>query len=83
MAVASADRAVDTVVPAGDADRLLVLAERADPHWHASLDGRSLRSVDGGWRQTFALGADSGELVVRYDDPDRGLWLALQGWSRW
>ena len=71
--------AVDTVVPAGDPDRLLVLAERADPHWHASLDGRSLRSVDGGWRQTFDLGADAGELVVRYDDPDRGLWLALQG----
>ena len=77
--VTSAGRAVDTVVPAGDPDRLLVLAERADPHWHASVDGRSLRSVDGGWRQTFALGAGSGELVVRYDDPDRGLWLALQG----
>ncbi|KQR16675.1 glycosyltransferase family 2 protein [Cellulomonas sp. Leaf334] len=79
VAVASSDRAVDTAVPAGDADRLLVLAERADAHWHASLDGRSLRSVDGGWRQTFALGADAGELVVRYDDPNRGLWLALQG----
>jgi hypothetical protein len=79
VAVASTDRAVDTVVTAGDADRLLVLAERSDPHWHASLDGRSLRSVDGGWRQTFALGADAGELVVRYDDPDRGVWLALQG----
>lgn len=79
VAVASSDRAVDTEVAAGDADRLLVLAERADPHWHATLDGRSLRSVDGGWRQTFALGADAGELVVRYDDPDRGLWLALQG----
>lgn len=79
VAVASADRSVDTAVAAGDADRLLVLAERADPHWHASIDGRSLRSVDGGWRQTFALGADAGELVVRYDDPDRGLWLALQG----
>jgi hypothetical protein len=79
VAVASADRSVDTVVPAGEADRLLVLAERADAHWHATLDGRSLRSVDGGWRQTFALGAGSGELVVRYDDPDRGLWLVLQG----
>ncbi|KQY24601.1 glycosyl transferase family 2 [Cellulomonas sp. Root485] len=79
VAVASADRSVDTVVPAGEADRLLVLAERADAHWHATLDGRALRSVDGGWRQTFALGADSGELVVRYDDPDRGLWLVLQG----
>ncbi|GEL97674.1 glycosyltransferase family 2 protein [Cellulomonas terrae] len=77
--VASSGRSVDTAVPAGGADRLLVLAERADPHWHATLDGRSLRSVDGGWRQTFDLGADAGELVVRYDDPDRGLWLALQG----
>lgn len=77
--LASQGRAMATVVPAGEPDRLLVLAERADPHWHAELDGRPLRSVDGGWRQTFALGGDVGELVVRYEDPDRGLWLALQG----
>ncbi len=79
VAVASADRAVSTSVPAGDGDRLLVLAERADPHWSASLDGRTLRAVDGGWRQTFDLGPDGGELVVRYASPDRTLWLVVLG----
>ncbi|MBO3083867.1 glycosyltransferase [Cellulomonas fengjieae] len=77
--VASRDRTVDTALPAGDAARLLVLAERADPHWHAWLDGRPLRAVEGGWRQTFALGADGGDLEVRYDSPDRTPWLAVQG----
>uniref|UniRef100_UPI0028E32D34 hypothetical protein n=1 Tax=uncultured Cellulomonas sp. TaxID=189682 RepID=UPI0028E32D34 len=79
VAVPSADRAVDAAVPAGDPQRLVVLAERADPRWHAWLDGRSLRSVDAGWRQAFAIGADGGELVVRYDGPDRTPWLAVQG----
>ena len=77
--VASTDRAVDAAIPAGDPDRFLVLAERADARWHAWLDGRPLRAVDDGWRQTFAVGADGGELVVRYDGPDRTPWLALQG----
>ncbi|MET0787969.1 MAG: glycosyltransferase [Cellulomonas sp.] len=76
--VPSADRAVDTVVAAGAADRLLVLAERSDPHWHAWLDGVPVRAVDGGWRQTFALGAEGGDLVVRFDSPARTPWLAVQ-----
>lgn len=79
VAVPSADRSVDSTVAPGGEDRVLVLAERADPRWHAWLDGRSLRAVDDGWRQTFALGADGGELVVRYDSPDRTPWLVLQG----
>ncbi|WP_456846532.1 glycosyltransferase family 2 protein, partial [Cellulomonas sp. P5_C6] len=77
--VASSDRAVDTPVAAGEGDRLLVLAERADPHWHAWLDGAPLRAVDDGWRQTFAVGAAGGDLVVRFDSPDRTPWLAVQG----
>ncbi|KQY47510.1 glycosyltransferase family 2 protein [Cellulomonas sp. Root137] len=79
VAVPSADRAVDSTVAPGGEDRVLVLAERADARWHAWLDGRSLRSVDGGWRQAFAVGADGGELVVRYDSPERTPWLVLQG----
>ncbi|WP_028050200.1 glycosyltransferase [Cellulomonas sp. URHD0024] len=76
--VPSAGRAVDTSVPAGDAGRRLVLAERADPHWHAYLDGESLRALHDGWRQSFELGAGAGDLVVRYDSPDRTPVLALQ-----
>ena len=76
-AVAATDANVDTTVPAGAPTRVLVLAERADPGWHAWLDGRSLRSVQLGWRQTFEVGAAGGHLVVRYDSPTRSGWLAL------
>lgn len=79
VSVPSTDRTVDTTVGAGDADRLLVLAERADPHWHAWLDGTPLRAVDAGWRQAFSLGADGGDLEVRYTAPARTPWLAVQG----
>lgn len=76
-AVAATDAKVDTTVPAGAPTRVLVLAERADPGWHAWLDGRPLRSVQLGWRQTFEVGAAGGHLVVRYDSPTRTGWLAL------
>ncbi|WP_456826074.1 glycosyltransferase [Cellulomonas sp. P5_E12] len=79
LPVPSADRTVDTTIAGGDADRLLVLAERKDSHWHAWLDGTPLRAVDAGWRQSFALGAAGGDLVVRYDAPARTPWLAVQG----
>ncbi|RYV51392.1 glycosyltransferase [Pengzhenrongella frigida] len=71
--------AVDTRLAAGDTGRQIVLAERADPGWHAWLDGRPLRSVTADWRQTFALGADGGRLTVGYSAPDRTPWLVLQG----
>ncbi|QTE30255.1 glycosyltransferase [Pengzhenrongella sicca] len=77
--VAAERLAVDTEIAAGGADRLLVLAERADAGWHAQLDGRPLRSVDSDWRQTFALGADGGQLTVTYGRADRMPWLWLQG----
>ena len=79
LQVASSDRAVDVHVPTGSADRVLVLAERADPGWHARLDGRPLRAVQDGWRQTFEVGADAGHLVVSYDPPLRSAWLWLLG----
>lgn len=77
--IASDGRAVDTRVPAGTADRLIVLAERADSGWRATLDGRALRSVSDGWRQTFELGGDGGRLVIAYQSPDRTPWLVAQG----
>ncbi|MGW6131513.1 glycosyltransferase [Cellulomonas sp. NPDC055163] len=79
VAVASNGNAVDTRVEAGTGDRLLVLAERADPGWRATLDGRPLRAVTDGWRQTFELGDDGGRLVVAHRDPERTPWLAAQG----
>ncbi|GIG20162.1 hypothetical protein Cch01nite_08860 [Cellulomonas chitinilytica] len=79
LALPSGDRAVDTTVPAGPGVRHVVLAERADAHWHAWLDGRPLRAVDAGWRQGFELPESGGRLVVRFDAPDTRLWLGAQG----
>lgn len=79
VAVPARDGVVDEVVPAGDDERLLVLAERADPGWRAWLDGRPLRSVESSWRQTFELGADAGRLTVRHEPGGRTPWLVLQG----
>ena len=76
-AVASTGRGVDATIGAGDGVRDLVLAERADPGWHATLDGRPLRAVQDGWRQTFAVGTGGGHLVVWYDPPQRSGWLGL------
>lgn len=78
VAVAADARSVDTQVPAGAAGRLLVLAERSDPGWRATLDGRELRSVSDGWRQTFELGAEGGRLVVRHSAPAHRPWLVAQ-----
>ncbi|RHA39391.1 glycosyltransferase [Cellulomonas rhizosphaerae] len=79
VAVASNQRTIDTTIPAGSGERLLVLAERADAHWQARLDGRSLRAVDDGWRQVFQVGAAGGHLTLHYDAPQRTPWLVAQG----
>ena len=76
--VAATAGGVATDVPAGQAERVLVLAERTDPGWRAWLDGRPLRAVESSWRQTFELGADSGRLEVRHETTDQGPWLAVQ-----
>src|SRR5699024_2691921 len=45
----------------------LMLAERADSRWRATLDGAPLRSLDVGWQQAFEIPAGaSGELTVEY-----------------
>jgi GT2 family glycosyltransferase len=79
LAIASDGRSVHARIPAGTAGRLIVLAERVDAGWHATLDGHALRSVSGGWRQTFEVGADGGRLVVELRSPNRVPWLVAQG----
>jgi hypothetical protein len=67
-------------VPPGPADRVLALAEPADGHWRATLDGHSLPTVvRDGWAQGWTLPAAGGELTIRHVDRLRGLWTALQG----
>ena len=61
---------VDTVIPAGPTGRWLVLAERADPGWHARLDGHELApAAHAGWAQAFLLPARGGHLVVEHRGP--------------
>lgn len=75
--VVSADGTVTAVVPtdgvsiegrveAGENQRLVVLAERADVGWRAWLDGEPLRSRTVDWQQAFELGSDGGDLVVAH-----------------
>jgi hypothetical protein len=56
-------------VAPGDEGRKVVLAERADPGWSASLDGHQLTSTTSGWAQAFELPATGGNLEVRYTNP--------------
>lgn len=74
-------RQVEATVTAADADRTVLLAERAGASWRAWLDGRRLDPVTVGWRQGFVVpeGA-AGQLVVRGDDGvGRTAWLVAQG----
>ncbi|GAB3258015.1 hypothetical protein GCM10027562_20470 [Arthrobacter pigmenti] len=63
---------------AGDGNRRVVLAERADPAWSAWLDGEKLPAVSQGWAQAFELPADGGSLEIRYAHPWAGWWAAIQ-----
>ncbi len=76
--LAATGREVTTDVPPGAADRVVVLAERADPGWRAWLDGRPLRAVESSWRQTFELGGAAGLLEIRHETAEQGPWLAAQ-----
>ncbi len=67
--VPSGPLTVDADIPSGSEGRTLVLAERADPGWKATLNGRALDSQSTGWAQAFALPAAGGELEVRFVSP--------------
>ncbi|CAB4943536.1 unannotated protein [freshwater metagenome] len=76
--------AIDGPLPAGMAPRSsLVLAERSDPSWRATLDGAALVAIAdegaGGWPQRFALPAATGTLRLWFDQEPRHRWLWLQG----
>jgi GT2 family glycosyltransferase len=58
---------VETTIPDGGEGRLLVLAERSDPGWRASLNGAPLTATADGWAQAFELPAAGGELEISYD----------------
>ena len=67
--VASQGHNVSTDIPAGEAGRTVVLAERAEPGWQAWLDGKALKSTNAQWAQAFELPATAGHLEIRYVHP--------------
>ncbi|WP_312180119.1 glycosyltransferase, partial [Arthrobacter sp.] len=64
--VPSETTAIRADIPAGEDGRRLVLAERADAGWQASLDGNRLEPDTDGWAQAFKLPADGGTLTLDY-----------------
>ncbi|WP_413451004.1 glycosyltransferase [Georgenia phoenicis] len=65
-------------VAAGEEGRLLVLAERADPAWRATYNGRPLRATTDGWRQAFELPAHTGRLEISYEPAWLTPWRVAQ-----
>lgn len=69
---------VSAEIAEGGTDRLVVLAERKDPHWSAWLDGEQLTATADGWSQAFALPGDGGSLEIRYTHPWTAWWATGQ-----
>ncbi|MET9321836.1 glycosyltransferase [Streptomyces sp. NPDC003038] len=79
--VASGPVEVHGEIPAGDAGRVLRLADRAAPGWQATLDGKPLKpkTLDG-WAQGFELPAAGGRLdLVHENSLTRTAWHWAQG----
>lgn len=79
--VASGPVEAHTKIPAGEAGRVLRIADQADPGWQATLDGKPLeaKTLDG-WAQGFELPADAGELELVHEDAlTRTAWHWAQG----
>lgn len=66
-------------VPAAGDARTVVLSERHDSGWRATLDGTELDPVEvDGWAQGFTIPAGAGgELEIHRDQPARLLWQLL------
>ena len=66
-------------VPAGGADRELVLADNADSGWSATLDGVELEPlVVDGWAQGYALSESGGSVELTHRGRERAWWLTFQ-----
>ncbi|MGP9539008.1 hypothetical protein ACT3SP_13425 [Brachybacterium sp. AOP43-C2-M15] len=66
-------------IPAEDAERTVVLSERHDTQWRATLEGTELEAVAvDGWAQGFVVPAGAGgEIDVHRQQPLRLLWQLL------
>ncbi|MFE4635150.1 glycosyltransferase family 2 protein [Streptomyces sp. NPDC056773] len=79
--VASGPVEAHTKIPAGEAGRVLRIADQAGPGWRATLDGKPLKAKTlDGWAQGFELPADAGRLdLVHEDSLTRTAWHWAQG----
>ncbi|WP_274559210.1 glycosyltransferase [Streptomyces spiramyceticus] len=70
LSVASSPVEAHTKIPAGEAGRVLRIADAAAEGWQATLDGQVLekKTVDG-WAQGFELPANGGRLDLTYEAP--------------
>lgn len=66
-------------VPAADVERTVLLSERFDGQWRASVDGRELAPLEvDGWAQGFTLPAGlGGEVVIQREQPALLAWQIL------
>ncbi|GAA2928461.1 glycosyltransferase [Streptomyces thioluteus] len=80
LPVASGPVEARATLPAGSGGRVLRLADRAAPGWHATLDGKELkRTTVDGWAQGFELPAGGGKLTLSYETPfTRTAWVWTQ-----
>ncbi|WP_411106932.1 glycosyltransferase family 2 protein [Streptomyces sp. cmx-4-9] len=79
--VASGPVEAHSKIPAGEAGRVLRIADRAAPGWRATLDGKPLKpkTLDG-WAQGFELPAAGGRLdLVHEPSLTRTAWHWTQG----
>ena len=77
--LAASAGSVNTTLPTGVAGRIAVLAEPADSHWHATLDGSPLTARTAyGWAQAFELPSTGGHLQVGFSGGARHWWLGAQ-----
>ncbi|MBT2507590.1 glycosyltransferase [Streptomyces sp. ISL-98] len=70
LSVASSPVEAHTKIPAGEAGRVLRIADAVAEGWQATLDGQVLekKTVDG-WAQGFELPASGGRLDLTYEAP--------------
>ncbi|GGX36170.1 glycosyltransferase family 2 protein [Streptomyces chryseus] len=80
LSVASSPVEAHTRIPAGEAGRVLRIADSAAEGWQATLDGRVLvkKTVDG-WAQGFELPTGGGRLDLTYEAPvTHTVWIWTQ-----
>lgn len=66
-------------IPAGAANRTLLLTEPSDGGWRATLEGAALKGkVVDGWAQGYDIPAQGGDLTLTRGERRRHTWLIVQ-----